>query len=116
MKRFLTMTLALMGAAVLLAGCSTPRIDWTGRVGSYSYDDAVREYGPPEKSAKLTDGTLVADWLTYRGRPAVIRPSFYYSRWGSSSLGSYEPATPDYFLRLEFGPDGKLANHKSVIK
>ena len=55
------------GWLVLLTGCATPRIDWQARVGHYTYDQAILELGPPEKSATLTDGSVVADWLTQRG-------------------------------------------------
>ena len=43
-------------AALLLAGCVTPKIDWAARVGNYTYDQAVMDFGPPDKSAKLSDG------------------------------------------------------------
>ena len=58
--------LAMMLAALVLAGCVTQKIDWPARVGNYTHDQAVTELGPPDKSAKLTDGTVVADWLTHR--------------------------------------------------
>jgi hypothetical protein len=57
--------LAITLAALVLAGCVTQKIDWSARVGNYTYDQAVMELGPPDKSAKLTDGTVVADWLTH---------------------------------------------------
>ena len=53
--------LPLLAAAV--AGCvATSRIDWTARLGSYTYDQAVAEFGPPDKVAKLSDGAIVAEW------------------------------------------------------
>jgi len=44
--------LALILAALVLAGCVTQKIDWSARVGNYTYDQAVMELGPPDKSAK----------------------------------------------------------------
>jgi len=62
---------------VLLAGCATSKIDWAGRVGNYTYDQAITELGPPDREAKLSDGTIVADWITRR----AYRNSFWRWRW-----------------------------------
>jgi hypothetical protein len=82
-------------------------------VGHYTYDQAVLELGPPDKYAKVTDGTIVADWLTHRGYTYSYAP-YYYPGW----YGPYYPGywgsytSPDYFLRLTFGADGKLQTWK----
>src|SRR5262245_10702323 len=53
---------------IWLMGCATtPKIDWNSRIGNYTYDQAVLEMGPPDRSATLTDGTKVVEWLTARG-------------------------------------------------
>jgi hypothetical protein len=59
----LTLVAAL---ALLLAGCATQKIDWAARTGNYTFDQAVIEFGPPDKHAKLTDNTVIAEWLTRR--------------------------------------------------
>ena len=108
---------ALMLAMLLLAGCVTPQIDWKARVGNYTYDQAVVELGPPDKYAKLTDGTVVAEWLTRRAQ-TVVAPEPYFLPPG----GYFGPLTPmrteTYFparyLRLTFGPDGQLKSGKEV--
>ncbi len=112
--------LILMALASLLAGCATPRIDWTSRVGSYTYDQALIELGPPDKVARLTDNTTVAEWLTHRGYSYAYAPFVYsYYPW---YYGPYYPAyintytSPDYFLRLIFDPDGKLRAWKKFYK
>ena len=52
-------------AAALLTGCqTTPPINWDSRVGNYTYDQAVKDYGPPDRQAKLSDGQVVAKWIT----------------------------------------------------
>jgi hypothetical protein len=73
------------------------------------------ELGPPEKSARLKDGSVVADWLTFRGyaqRDLVFSPrsryDFYYYHPG--------PPAPDQFLRLIFAPDGNLQSWKRVLR
>jgi hypothetical protein len=102
----------------LLAGCATQKVDWAGRVGHYTYDQAILEIGPPDKQAKLEDGTVVADWLTRRGY-VYSSPAFGYAPW--AYYGPYYPGyvdtyTPDYFLRLTFGPDGKLGSWRKFAR
>ena len=106
-----------MLAAQALAGCVTPKIDWSARVGNYTYDQAIMELGPPDKSAKLTDGTVVADWLTHHAQ-TIIAPEPYFLPPGSY----FGPLTPMYtetyypaqYLRLTFGADGKLKTWRQL--
>jgi hypothetical protein len=113
---------ALVGALVtLLAGCATQKIDWAGRTGNYTLDQAVLEFGPPDKQAKLEDGTVVAEWLTRRGYRQVYPVGGYYGHCAPWYYGPFYPTyvdsyTPDYFLRLTFGPDGKLKAWKKFAK
>jgi hypothetical protein len=109
----------LLLIALLVAGCATTsRIDWASRVGNYTYEQAVLEIGPPDKSAKLSDGTTVAEWLTRRGYTYSYAPFGYYgySPWwyGPAYLDTY--SSPDYFLRLIFGPDNRLRDWKRFYK
>ncbi len=106
--------------ACLLAGCVTgPKIDWNARVGVYTHDQAVTDLGPPDKSAKLTDGTAVEEWLISRnpGRSVLIGPPPYaysgysYPAYAVDSYPSYE-----WFLRLTFGPDGVLKAWRKYSK
>jgi hypothetical protein len=103
-------------------GCATQRIDFSARVGHLTFDQAVIELGAPDKQARLTDGTVVAEWRTHRGQAAVYTTArgFYgapgWPYYGSLSPTYYQPATPDYFLRLTFGPDGKLAAWKHYAR
>jgi hypothetical protein len=114
--------LALAAALVpLLAGCVTQRIDWAGRVGSYTLDQAVVELGPPDKQARLTDGTVVAEWLTRRGYRYPTYVGGFYGPCSPSYYGPFYPTyvdsyAPDYFLRLTFGPDGRLKAWKRFAK
>ncbi|MBL9128743.1 MAG: hypothetical protein JNL97_13905 [Verrucomicrobiales bacterium] len=118
---FLLLGLAGLGGS----GCSSTRVDWDARVGTYTYDDAVRELGPPDKSAKLSDGSTVADWLTGRAMqtgtafgPGVRR----YGRYGYAytypgpNVVVMDPAGPDRYLRLTFDPQGKLASWERVYR
>jgi hypothetical protein len=56
--------------------------DWNARIGNYTYDQAVAEFGEPTKSTKA-NGNLFAEWPS-PGRTSVK------------------------LLELSFGPDGKL--------
>ena len=104
---------------LLLAGCASPKIDWNRRVGVYNYDQAVAELGPPDKQARLSDGSTVAEWLTRRGYSGGsvgfmygYGYPYYYHPW----YHYYDPPSPDYFIRLTFGPDAKLEAYKRVVR
>jgi hypothetical protein len=103
----------LAALCLLLGGCATSsKVTWENRIGSYSFDQAVLDYGPPDKSATLTDGTKVHEWLTSHGnRSAWVYPLGAYSRHYA-----WSPASPDCYLRLSFGPEGKLKTWKKVFK
>jgi len=107
--------LAMLG--LVFAGCtSTPKVDWNSRVGNYTYDQAVTELGPPDKMAKLSDGTTVADWIKHShggGMSFGVGTGFYSG--GGTAVGTgvgTSTGYPDRVLRLTFGPDGKLAEYK----
>jgi hypothetical protein len=106
--------------AALLAGCATKTIDWAPRVGSYTFDQAVIEIGPPDKQAKLQDGTVVAEWLTYRGHShTYIAPDYYgpHGRYyGPMFPAVVDSNSPDCFLRLTFDPSGKLKDWKKITR
>lgn len=97
----------------LVASCATaPKIDWASRVGTYTYDQAVLELGPPDKSAELTDGTLIAEWYSRR----ASGPAFSFGvgtgfsgRSTGVSVGQSVTTTPaPGQLRLTFDRDRKL--------
>jgi len=56
----------LLLAAALLAGCGwfSDGIDWQTRVGSYSYDNAVKDYGEPQACQEYIDGGMSCTWNT----------------------------------------------------
>jgi len=106
-------------AAFMLAGCATHSIDWQARVGVYTYDQAVTDYGPPDKYTKLSDGSMVAEWMVHRSSvvttpgPYYYGPGFYYGPGGQGYSTTYFPAR---FLRLTFSPNGKLTAWKEYSK
>lgn len=120
----ITTILASLLLAGLLSGCATaPKIDWAARVGNYTYDQAVTEFGPPDKESTLSDGTRVAEWLTSRGYRQVYPVGGYYYHHGPPGYyGWYYPPTyidtssPDYFLLLTFNADGQLRTWKKFSR
>src|SRR2546423_1111572 len=106
----------VVGFTFFLIGCATqPKVDWASRIGNYSYDQAVMNYGPPDKEAKLQDGTVVAQWLTGHGHSytSTWAPG-WYPRWYYDPLCPVytESYSPNYWLRLIFGPDHRLKEWK----
>jgi len=102
----------------MFSGCATEEIDWTARMGNYTFDQAVKDFGPPDKSAKLSDGTTVADWLTQRGVETIeVEP---YLRGPHGFYGPIVPYSefysPNYYMRLTFDADGRLKAYKDFAK
>jgi hypothetical protein len=118
-------TLLILILILLPAGCaSRPTIDWSSRIGSYTYDQAVMDYGPPDKSAVLSDQTLVAEWLTSRGAYHSVGPTLGYGpayrRYGYHPGYAFESShivrSPDRHLRLIFDPSGNLQSWQTFSK
>jgi hypothetical protein len=103
----------LLALALSWSGCATThKIDWNSRVGNYTFDQAVREFGPPDKSASLQDGTQIAEWLLQRGGTYGTVHAFP----GFWTQNYQETRAPDYFLRLSFDADGRLSQWKRLAR
>ena len=97
-------------AVAFLTGCKTPPpVNWDSRVGHYTYDQAISEFGLPNRQSRLSDGKVVSKWFV---QPPV-GPHFNsgMSYYGSTGLGAGQ--TPgggynDQMLQLTFDTDGKL--------
>jgi len=112
-----------MTVVMLLAGCASgPSIDWKARVGTYTYDQAVKELGTPDNTATLSDASKVAEWQVRSEGPSVVDSGSPYSNpglYGTPSGGrpgfeTVYPAGPNSgkWLRLTFGADGRLREGK----
>jgi hypothetical protein len=105
LKLFLSIT-----AAILFVGCATHRIDWNARVGSYNFDQAVTDFGPPDKQAKLSDGRLVAEWITrYSNGGSVAVGTGFYGYPGGVGIVQTTPSYYESKLRLTFTTNNILA-------
>ncbi len=108
----------LFSCLILLAsGCTKkPKIDWNSRVGSFTYDQAVIELGPPDRMTEISDGGKVADWVT--GRTSSPRMSFGFGSYGSSGgvgVGTGTGGDPiEKILRLTFDKSGSLVQWENT--
>jgi hypothetical protein len=99
-------------AAGFITGCQTIRpIDWNNRVGTYTYDQAVTELGPPDKQAALSDGKIVASWITHRygGTSFSVGTGFYGDNTGFGVGQTIGTGYPAQVLTLTFGTNYMLA-------
>ena len=109
--------LKVVGALLLLlvAGCATTKkVDWDSRVGTYTFDQAVTDYGPPDKQTTLSNGQKVADWVTRRSGGGGLSFGLGVGSFGShtaTGVGvsqSVSGSSRDKVMRLTFDPDGRL--------
>jgi hypothetical protein len=101
----------------LWVGCaSAPKVDWDSRVGRFTYDDSVKELGPPDRYAQTGDGTTVAEWFLKHS------PTFSFG-FGTGSYGSHggvgvsqglTTGGAAQYLRLRFDAEGQLAGWERV--
>ena len=124
MKTLDAWVLRLIGCSCLIfltlsgVGCATAKVDWDNRVGDYTMDQAILDFGPPDKEAKLTDGTTVVEWLTVRGYSrGSFSPVGGVRYYGSPWVVHYaDTPTPDRYLRLVFSKEGVLRSWHKVLK
>ena len=124
--RMMISWVALFAVGIWLTGCvTTPRVDWNSRVGVYTYDQAVIELGPPDKMATLSDGAIVAEWMTHRGRyyGSSAAYGYYGAPYGRYGIypglvvtPQYLDRSPDKFLRLVFDPKRVLVSWTDFLR
>ena|SRR5436190_23389953 len=92
------------------ACASKPKPDWDQRVGNYTYDDALRELGPPVASTRLQDGSTVAEWfLKYGSQMSFGFGTSMYGGAGGVGVGQSVTTPPKgHYLRLIFDAESKL--------
>ena len=99
-------------AIALLTGCATPPpVDWASRVGHYSYNQAISEFGLPNRQTKLSDGKVESKWFVQP--PVGPRFNSGMSYYGSNGFGAGQTPGGGYnnqMLQLTFGTNGTLIN------
>lgn len=119
-SRFIRWILLWVLAAAMVGCASRGRPNWQSRIGTYTLDDGIKEFGPPAARDKTSDGVVVVEWLIQKGlvystpAPAWMGGGWGRWMWGTSAVDIN--STPDEYLRLQFGPDGRLAAWKRVYK
>jgi hypothetical protein len=83
-------------------------VDWDSRVGSYTYDQAVQELGPPLLSTKLNAGGTVADWPLGHHSSSVGFGVGGGGYGGGVGVGMGQTIGHDDYLRLTFDQNGTL--------
>ena len=95
------------------------KINWTERIGTYTYDQALADLGRPAVTGESNDGRI-AEWILRRSP----RLSFGFGVGGGSfgrhsgvgvGVGSsVSPPPSGEYLQLKFGADGKLKEWTKV--
>ncbi len=98
--------LSLIVSVFLAGSCASgpktniKEIDWGGRIGTYTYEEALAELGEPNVIGESSEGKI-AEWVVRRS-PMV-------------SVGtSVSPPPSGEYLHLRFDKDGKLAEWTKV--
>jgi len=112
----------------LAAGCASssktekpdPKtVNWSERIGAYTYEQALADLGKPAVVGESNDGRM-AEWILRRSP----RMSFGFGV-GTGSFGSHggvgvgvgstvSPPPSGEYLQLKFGPDGQLKEWSKV--
>jgi len=112
--------LLLISLSSLSTGCRTDASDVPSvarlrdRIGKMTFDDAVRQMGPPATKVELGDRSVVAEWAA----GTETRPSFSFGL-GSGDAAAAERATLEggvahRFRELQFDQAGRLVSVKDV--
>jgi hypothetical protein len=94
-------------ATVFFTGCATtPPVDWNNRVGHYTYAEAVREFGPPNRQLRQSSGETKFKWFV-QSDGIIGMP---YARMNNVfDMGQPAPPTfTDRYLELTFDTKGVL--------
>lgn len=98
-------------AGGVVTGCATkPKVDWNSRIGSYTYDQAVVELGPPDRQARLSDGRNVAEWVVGHtgGGGVTFGIGSFSSHTGVGVSQTVGSGGRDKILRLTFDAHNQL--------
>jgi uncharacterized membrane protein YgcG len=106
---------------ILLAGAcaSSPKInisdaEWKGRIGTYTYEQALAELGPPNVVAESNEGRT-AEWVISQSPATSFSFGFGRGSYGggtSTGVGAGTTISPPpggESLRLRFDKNGNLA-------
>jgi hypothetical protein len=97
--------------AVFLAGCATkPATDWNTRVGHYTYNEALTDFGMPNRQARLIDGKVQSSWFIQAPvTPRVNSGMSYYGSQGFAAGQTPGAGLNAEMLQLTFDTNGVLS-------
>lgn len=98
-------------AITLFAGCATNRVDWSSRIGHYTSDQAIIDMGPPDKTAVLSDGRKVYEWVSRYNNNSNVAVATGFGGY-PGSVGFIQTTGPQYYeskLRLTFTTNNVLS-------
>ena len=103
------------------AGCQAlQQVDWDGRIGQFSYEQAVAELGQPTGETKLPGGMRRAEWITNSGVStgrALVGAGYQRRTMGVVPLEPTEiHRLRDRYLRLTFDRAGRMVAWENGTK
>lgn len=122
--------LSVLSAVLLISGCDTTS-QQTPSVGlqipsarGAHIDEVIKNWGPPDKEYKLSDGGTVRQWIYKRESATYYGPSYYpgtgvsaFAHWPSSSARLY-PGWWAYYPAHGFypGPFSLVVNRPAIFE
>ena len=115
----------LLVLVMVVSGCSTgvktkiEGVDWTGRIGSYTYAQAVADLGEPHSLWESSQGKT-AEWIVSRSPQMSFGIGVGGGSYGRSSGGgvgvgtSVTPRPRGEYLVLEFDRGDRLREWRTV--
>ena len=102
---------------LVLAGCATtPKVNWSNRLGVYTYPQGLAELGQPQQNTISAERTRIATWVLQPGMPGGVehpRPVVHGTTGlPEQGIPRIRPTVLGQYLTLTFGPDGKLSSWK----
>ncbi len=103
----------LTGSCVSGPKANLQDIDWRSRLGTYTYEEAVAEFGEPEVITEMSE-SMIAEWVLRRSPMVSFGFGFGgvgYGHHTSTGVGvgtSVSPPPSGEYLRLRFDRDGRL--------
>jgi hypothetical protein len=100
---------ALFLTIAFIIGCATtPPVDWTSRVGHYTYAQALNELGPPNRQIRLSNGATEFKWFLQPGGPTGMPNNGMNNGFGVGQ--NVAPGFSDRYLQLTFDAKGVLTD------
>jgi hypothetical protein len=94
-------------------------IDWGSRIGTYTYEEALAEFGQPGVISESSEG-IIAEWVVRRSPMVSFGFGFGGGGYGhhtDTGVGvgtSVSPPPSGEYLHLRFDKNGKLAESSRV--